>query len=150
LNLSPELLPQAWGYTAEIDSTWVEGPFIIDTILAGYLISPSDTGFFPYTVYIADNFGCTWDTTVFLRVLPLPEVNLGNDTAFCAGNSIVLDAGAGMKNYLWNTGSTNRYITVSQGGIYSVTVTASNNCKSSDSIEIIVHPLPPPKLIRHQ
>jgi len=150
LNLSPELLPQAWGYTAEIDSTWVEGPFIIDTILAGYLISPSDTGFFPYTVYIADNFGCTWDTTVFLRVLPLPEVNLGNDTAFCAGNSIVLDAGAGMKNYLWNTGSTTDILPVSQGGIYSVTVTASNNCKSSDSIEIIVHPLPPPKLIRHQ
>jgi len=149
LNLSPELLPQAWGYTAEIDSAWVEGPFIIDTISSGYLISPSDTGLFSYTVYIADNFGCTWDTTVFLRVLPLPEVNLGSDTAFCAGNSIVLDAGIGMKNYLWNTGSTKRYITVSQGGIYSVTVTASNNCKSSDSIEIIVHPLPPPKLIHH-
>jgi subtilisin-like proprotein convertase family protein len=108
LNLAPSLLPQSWGYTAPIDSTWVTGPFTIGTQGNATVIRPTAVGDFIYTVSILDNYGCIWDTTVYLHVNPLPSVNLGNDAIFCQGNQQVLDAGAGMAAYNWNTGATSR------------------------------------------
>lgn len=150
LNLSPALLPQSWGYTAEIDSSWVEGPFIIGTSGTGTLISPTAPGIYPYTVFIADNFGCVWDSTVYLEVKPLPGIDLGPDQEFCQGGQAVLDAGAGMQSYLWNTGATTRFLTVDQGGVYEVTITATNFCQNTDSVEITVFPLPAAVPIRHE
>lgn len=150
LNLSPNLLPQAWGYVANIDSTWIDGPFIISHSNGGAIIAPQDSGTYNYTVYFRDEFGCTWDTTVSLNVLPLPVVDLGPDQSVCQGTSVVLSAPPGNASYLWNTGQTTSTITVTQAGTYTVTVTAFNSCQNADSIQIIVHPLPVPKLIHHR
>lgn len=150
LNLSPSLLPQSWGFLAGIDSTWIDGPFIINQNSSGAVISPQNAGIYNYTIYISDEFGCLWDTTVNLEVRPLPAVDLGPDQAFCQGSSTILSATPGMTSYLWNTGQTTPSIVVTQGGIYKVTVTAPNSCQNSDNIKITVHPLPSPILIRHQ
>lgn len=47
----------------------------------------------------------------------------------------MLDAGS-FAGYLWNTGSTDRTITVSGTGNYSVTVVDDNHCKGTDSVII--------------
>ncbi|MES2387050.1 MAG: hypothetical protein V4543_03530, partial [Bacteroidota bacterium] len=66
----------------------------------------------------------------------------GRDTSFCPGGSAVLnmpDTG----NYVWNTGSTARSITVTQAGQYSIR-RISGNCASdaSNAITISFTPLP--------
>ncbi|HQQ30408.1 MAG TPA: T9SS type A sorting domain-containing protein [Tenuifilaceae bacterium] len=71
-----------------------------------------------------------------------PQVNLGDDLAFCDGSSAILDAGPGMASYLWNTGAISQTINVSTPGEYSVEVTDSHGCTNSDNIHITVNGLP--------
>ena len=70
-----------------------------------------------------------------------PVVNLGNDTAFCQGDSVILISlqPAG-DTFLWSTGVTGDSIHVLVSGTYSLTV--SNGCPASDAITITVSPHP--------
>ena len=81
----------------------------------------------------------TFDVTF----LPVPVVSLGNDTAFCVGNTLTLSSSqpAG-SSYLWSTGSTASSISVSTSAIYSLTVTYSNGCATTDAIDVTVSPYP--------
>jgi hypothetical protein len=67
-------------------------------------------------------------------ILPLPSVNLGNDTAL-SGNSLLLDAGPG-NTYLWSTGENTQTITVLSSDTFCVTVTDNNSCSNSDCIAV--------------
>jgi hypothetical protein len=96
-----------------------------------------------YTVTGTDNNGCENSGISTLTVNAIPLISLGNDTAICQGNAIVLDAGAGFDNYSWNGGlaSTQQY-SVNQQGDYSVVVTNTNNCSNSDTIVLTVNQNP--------
>lgn len=61
--------------------------------------------------------------------------NLGNDTAFCAGTSYLLNPGY-FSTYLWNTGLETPTLTVTEPGIYTVSVSDISGCISSDSISV--------------
>ncbi len=69
--------------------------------------------------------------SVQVTVTPV-SVNIGNDTAICNGDVIVLNAGTAA-SYLWSTGETTASINVSTPGIYSVTIT-NGTCSAADSI----------------
>lgn len=73
----------------------------------------------------------------FVTIYEPPWIDLGNDTTIFTGNSVTLDAGEDMSQYLWNNGSESQYLTTSSEGIYFAEVT-KNNCKSSDTIYIQV------------
>jgi len=73
--------------------------------------------------------------TITVNLLPTPQINLGNDTSLCIGQSLMLDGGENT-NYFWNTGDTKRIITVSNNGLYSVTVTNTFNCVKTEGISI--------------
>jgi len=60
--------------------------------------------------------------------------SLGNDTAFCFGDSLTLNLEGVGTTYLWQDGSNNSNITVSTSGTYWVDVTDANGCSSIDSI----------------
>ncbi len=62
------------------------------------------------------------------------EIDLGMDAELCDGQVIVLDAGPGYTDYLWQDGSTNQTFTAFLGGTYSVSVTEP--CAASDMIVI--------------
>jgi len=86
--------------------------------------------------------------TANLNVHEQPKVNLGNDTILCDYLNIRLDAGPGF-NYFWsNPLLSGQIVTIDTSivgmGIHmiSVTVTNSNNCDGSDSIEINFIPCP--------
>ena len=73
-----------------------------------------------------------------------PPIDMGNDTTFCAGNSITISSGntdTGM-TYLWSTGETTNSIVVDSTGMYSVTITNANGCSNTDSINIEVIDVP--------
>ncbi len=63
------------------------------------------------------------------------EVDLGEDTIICQGDSLILSAGLSSLNFIWNDGSTDSSFTVNSPGLYWVEVT-SGNCIARDSIQI--------------
>lgn len=89
------------------------------------------------TYYVeARNICASARVAVDAVVLPLPSVNLGNDTSILLGASITLDAGAGQTSYSWSTGETTQTITVTPNlpTCYDVIVSGSNGCVNMDTI----------------
>lgn len=115
----------------------------------GYLWSNGDTTqttwvFGPGEVYVTltDANGCTASDTVTIIGSAAPQVDLGNDTSLCVGETLVLDAGGNYTTYNWSDGTQNSTITVTTGGEYSVTVTDANGCESTDTIEAFFNIVP--------
>ncbi|MFH0895784.1 MAG: T9SS type A sorting domain-containing protein [Bacteroidota bacterium] len=83
-----------------------------------------------------------------VRIGPRISLNLGNDTAICYPNTIVLDADSGVGfTYEWHEASTpgiigtNQTFSVSQSGLYYLLLTDSIGQMFTDSINItIVNP----------
>lgn len=92
-------------------------------------------------VLTATNLGGndTETKTSYITVHALPNVNLGNDTVLCYGQSITLDAGTG-STYQWSTGASSQTLTVSTPDTYGVTVTGGAGCSASASVTIGTNP----------
>lgn len=75
-----------------------------------------------------------------------PAVFLGNDTSISSSASLLLNAGAGHTAYLWQDGSSNPTFNVTSPPyplgihLFHVTVTDSNACSNSDSIQVTILP----------
>ncbi|HEU4718066.1 MAG TPA: T9SS type A sorting domain-containing protein, partial [Bacteroidia bacterium] len=95
-----------------------------------------------YYVDVTDMNGCSSSDTVMLSVNAIPVVNLGNDTAFCAGNMLTLDALNAGSTYMWSDASTNQTLDVTTSGNYFVDVTDTSGCSASDTIMVTVNALP--------
>lgn len=71
------------------------------------------------------------------------EINIGRDTSLlCAGDEVVIDASDQGFVFLWEDGSTAPTLTVTNEGVYGVTVT--NECGvGEDAVEVFVQIQPP-------
>ncbi len=70
-----------------------------------------------------------------------PVVNLGPDTTFCSGDTMILDAGEGYRDYFWHyPDSMGRYFPADTSGTYWVEVANANGCPGYDTINITVNP----------
>ena len=89
-----------------------------------------------YTVLARTIEGCkAYDTLALTLKYPAP-IQLGNDTSFCASDSITIHAGAGFQSYVWSTGQNTESITVKQKATYSVMALNSNGCFSKDTLKV--------------
>lgn len=97
-----------------------------------------------YIAVVGNNIGCTVYDTINILGGQLPPINLGPDTAICAGNSILLDAGAGVPGttYQWNFGAQSQSVAISAPGFYYVTASIAGGCYVSDSVNVMVIPAP--------
>jgi gliding motility-associated-like protein len=128
------------GETATLEVDWPANYAVTwSTGVTGASLNVSTSDVFSVEVIAPD--GCTSRDTVEVVVYDYPELDLGPDTAFCAGEELRLTASDPGLDYLWNTGQLSRQIDVSEAGIYSVEVT-NGYCYVYDSIEIAVNPLP--------
>ncbi len=98
----------------------------------------TQTGTYSVTV---DLNGCTTQDAVQVNVSPLPVLDLGADTTICDGTSLTLDVTRPGGTYRWNDGTTSGARTLTDAGLYGVTVT-EQGCSSSDSLTLVVIPLP--------
>jgi hypothetical protein len=73
--------------------------------------------------------------TVVVTVVNAPTVDLGNDTAICAGRTVLLNAGNAGAGYHWSDNTSAQTLSATTAGTYAVTVTA-NNCTATDAIDI--------------
>ena len=75
--------------------------------------------------------------TIFVQSVPLPHINLPNDTTLCSGTFMHFNVTlSGNNNYLWQDNSTNPVYITNNSGIYSVIITDSNNCQNHHSITV--------------
>ena len=81
------------------------------------------------------------NSNLFVLANPVNKVELGNNVISCFGDTIILNTTNQYSSYLWSTGASTPTINVIQSGTYYVTVT-SNNCTSTDSVNVILNPLP--------
>ncbi len=63
------------------------------------------------------------------------NVDIGNDTTLCAGQSVTLMSNITGTNYQWSTGNTTSSITVTSPGTYWMVVTA-NGCQGVDTVQV--------------
>jgi gliding motility-associated-like protein len=101
-------------------------------------VNPDETT--TYLVYSSD------DTASYvLEVVPYPVVDLGNDTAICAGQSVSYNLSQAGTTFLWQDQSILASRTFTQSGFYKV-VASRNGCVVKDSVTISVINLIKPAL----
>jgi gliding motility-associated-like protein len=96
-----------------------------------------------FSVVATDANGCrAKDTIAVLNVYNNPQPDLGSRNWICKDAAVTLDAGS-FTQYLWNTGSMDRSITVNETGLYSVLVVDNNGCTGQAAIDIRYSVEPP-------
>lgn len=91
--------------------------------------------------------GCQAESQPFpvaVAPLPQPSITVLGPSAFCEGDSTVLEAPEGFVRYRWSTGDTTRRITVRRAGSYTVEVVSAAGCRGTSAPVVVrVYPLPP-------
>lgn len=96
---------------------------------------------------VVDNQGCIGSDTMNLIVYQTPKPDLGNDTIFCTGNNLLLDAThASYQSYAWSNSSSGATLLVNTTSNVTLSVTDTNGCQQSDTIDIGVFDVPNPNL----
>lgn len=85
---------------------------------------------------------CTDTDTLQINILPLPQINAGNDTVLCAGGIVTLNATGG-QNYQWNNNVQNAVpFSALNSASYIVTGFSPAGCANEDTVEVIANPVP--------
>lgn len=127
------------GTTTVLDAGNPGATYLWNTGATSQTLEPSTAG--TYSVVVTTSDGCSGTFDADFTVIPSIIVDLGPDTSFCAGSSILLYAGVEGPNYIWSTGANTATLEVSAGGTYWVR--ASNSaCSASDTLEVTVHAAP--------
>ncbi|MBR9921960.1 MAG: T9SS type B sorting domain-containing protein [Bacteroidetes bacterium] len=103
INFNPNLYPDVETFTAElVDFGWIDNPTIFDYTQDSIGASPVNAGTASYAYYVEDEFGCLWDTSLNINVLPYTHPDCYNctdilqpeqDTAVCENEMVQLDVG---------------------------------------------------------
>ena len=101
-----------------------------------------------FTVNVTGSNGCSASDSVFVDVHPDIILNVSNDTFYCEGLSMQLNA-SGASSYNWspsiglsNTNIGNPVASPVNSQIYMVTGTDAFGCTASETVSITVNPLP--------
>ncbi|TVQ13283.1 MAG: T9SS C-terminal target domain-containing protein [Bacteroidetes bacterium] len=100
--------------------------------IVAFTMLPGDNDFYQPGVF---NDTLITQVTVF----GYPQFSLGQDIYTTMPDTVVIDAGIGFEQYLWQDGSTGQTFEVvsANSAFYTATVTDSNGCSVSDSLEVI-------------
>lgn len=105
--------------------------------ISGSTFDPSVAGVGTHTItYTYTTNGCSGSGSQMVVVENAPALDLGSDLLACSGETVQLDAGSGAASYSWSTGESTQVISVTSTGNYSVTISNSSGCTSSDNIQV--------------
>lgn len=114
---------------------------------ASHTVNPTQTTI--YTVTATDENGCSASAELTITVNPLPIVDLGPDTSICIGEELTLVAetsgGDGDYTYTWDNGLDQGQTQVVSPTVlttYAVLVEDGSGCQDTDTITVLVNPLP--------
>lgn len=150
-------LPIGTGYRMLMNSTSgqpysINGFSSFPQMIPGVISITGNTNTFTPPRY---NYFFDWDVTydacsspvvpvnsVYLGSVNAPLKTLYKDTFFCQFPTVFLDANNAGSSYKWHDGSTGRTIQVTNSGVYKVTITSPEGCKSTDSSKVQVRTSP--------
>lgn len=89
-----------------------------------------------YSVTVSNEFSCKDSDTVLVTVNIIPTPFIGYDTVLCSGDIHILKPESEYLHYIWNNGSHESSLSVSQAGLYSLTVSDNIGCSASSSLHI--------------
>jgi len=92
-----------------------------------------------YWVNVENECGTASDT-IIVGFKESFEIDLGADTTFCYGNSILISPVGNYVDYLWQDGSIDTVMVADNAGIYWVQVTDSTGCSAIDSLIVETYP----------
>ncbi|NNF01973.1 MAG: hypothetical protein HKN22_04755, partial [Bacteroidia bacterium] len=95
-----------------------------------------------YMVTVTSQEGCQKTDSVSLTFNPQPQVDLGQDTSYCSGDSITLNAFNPQATYSWQDNSTQAELIATASNLYSVTVTSLEGCEKSDEVNLTFYAVP--------
>ncbi len=135
--------------TASGASTYTWSPNTGLSATTGSTVTANPTSTITYSISGTNANGCVGTTTVTVNVNPLPTLNItATPTAICVGFSSNL-AVTGATTYTWspNTGlssTTGANVTANPSSttLYSASGTNANGCVGTQTINLIVNPLP--------
>lgn len=170
LNYDESVIPDnLWEFTHTYNSSesiWGDDN-ILSTEYANAIAQPTSAGIIPYTYTVTDDFGCSYDTTVTVKVLApghpmcciMPDANAGDDDQVC-GNVYTLHttrdtsvntlmwtqlSGPGTTDFQGNEESTDPTVTVDVLGTYTYEVKEiylDEGCSDTDTVQITYHQIP--------
>ncbi|MEQ1796912.1 MAG: gliding motility-associated C-terminal domain-containing protein [Lacibacter sp.] len=118
-----------------INYSWGPDYNISSAVMQNIIINPSvDTS---YYIKAEKTLGCFGFDTIEINVNTSPAINLGNDTSFCSGQSVILSSGNGFNSYLWSNNDAGSQLTVNSKGLYSVIGTTLQGCRSYDTLQVL-------------
>lgn len=89
-----------------------------------------------YSLTLIDEKGCSTILSTEVQTIPAAQVSISGDSVKCVGQSTQFTV-HGDGDYFWSTGDTSATITVTDAGLYTVTVTAANGCTTVKSINFV-------------
>ncbi len=98
-----------------------------------------------YSVTAKNKFGCTTKDSIQIGIKPLPVFDLGSDTTLCNTQELNIDLSGIGDSYVWQNGSTSPDFSITQAGLYHVTV-GRNGCSKKDSVTVFSARVPSPDL----
>lgn len=110
-------------------------------------ISVQDGGI--YSVIVGDGRGCFGFDTVELVVNPLPTGDfISEKDGLCPEDEISIEFSTNdpVTTFEWSTGSNQNTTSISQAGLYSITITDENSCLDSFDITLPEFPSPQPQI----
>jgi gliding motility-associated-like protein len=126
--------------------TWSPAAGLSNPNIASPVATPSVTTV--YTVIGTSPDGCADTNSVTVTVNPLPPVNAGPTALVCAGSTTTL-SGSGASSYSWSPGTflsstniPNPVVSPTTTITYTLTGTDLNGCVNSDTVSVIVLPIP--------
>lgn len=97
-----------------------------------------------YHVTVTSSDGCSETGFSFVQqgITPVAQIN-GDTVQYCQGSSVQVSAQGTGNLYTWSNGTTGNPTTISQPGIFVVTVTSPQGCSDIDSAFAVENPAPP-------
>lgn len=114
----------------------------ISGVNGAYYANFTQPGVFTITYQYTDANNCYSSDSQQFTVISSPTLELGSVNPFCAGDSFIINPTGNYTSYLWSTGSTASSLTVTQTGVYAVTVMNTDGCQMSDNINVTFNALP--------
>ncbi|MFA4863743.1 MAG: gliding motility-associated C-terminal domain-containing protein, partial [Bacteroidales bacterium] len=121
-------------------------PFTFQWTYPDGTITTSDPFFFnvnqsqagDYILQATDQVGCTDQKSINLVVSENPVAAFHGTDTLTVQAGYLLEAGAGLASYLWNTGDTAESIIIETEGMYKVQLESPAGCTGVDSIYILL------------
>ena len=91
-----------------------------------------------YSVMVTDLNGCTGEASITVNEFDIEEISIIGDAVICEGAFSNLSIEGTFESYMWSTGEESESISVSEAGLYSLTVMDENGCTSVAMFELEV------------